>query len=752
MAKNVTSVGTASSAGRLGSRLLVCCLAAFMLSACGDSQVFRIFSDESSEPAPTQLDAGNAGADAAAADPMSDQEWYDSQTEIIAPWAHRVDKDVMLDAAIESDRLSWPLDGYEYMVEWQVGDIIWAPLDDANLAVARRVLEVETTDSQVTFYTKDARLPAVYLKSHIEIDSETRGIQWTGEFSADEEEGDYRTQRQEFYASEEDIHHQIGTDTRKYGFCAKASGSGFEACAGARLECPSDYNDNNDICANDRFEPGQNVRQKPLTGDVQWGVSMEFKPRINYNIYKLLAIIDITDMSLFQLEYDADDDICKCIVRNWSDDLERVANYCDHYDDELDAARVSELKADCQGEVAYAKIEIAGGASMELKDFTLKAFQAMNVEKEYVLFQSVPFPLGPTGFTAQFTVNFKPSFQFETSGELHWRNAPNGPRFGFDFGFGFEHDEDNPARFYEVTHGDENSTSLPSPQVDLTGAKVSVATDIGVGLKVAFAAVAGIELKIGAKPEVGVSFGAENLNGTPQTVCQPFAKIGATLGFKVFAGIGLFNWDRSWNLLDTCAKPDDSTVFGNYFGLDMRDYACLDWKGENFCNNLSARYIRLRGTGDPGGTIYSGQRVDPDGIEIDTIYILRGDDQVIRPTSIISGPSTFPLGSVNTATDFDVCNYGDWPDKVGTFRPGEDVVIEFAEPIRPGDKVEIFRQGFPLSQGSRNEDGDTIMCRPSGDFDVYVTDAAGSRGKKVGSMTDYLNNQGVSFDIDPGDF
>ncbi len=113
-----------------------------------------------------------------------------------------------------------------------------------------------------------------------------------------------------------------------------------------------------------------------------------------------------------------------------------------------------------------------------------------------------------------------------------------------------------------------------------------------------------------------------------------------------------------------------------------------------------------------------GQRRDPPGIEIDAIYVTRGNGpnpEHIKATNIVSG-SVYGMDSV----DFNQCSWSDWENSVGSFQ--HNLIVTFEKPLIPGDKLHIYRQGFALNQGGRDANNQVIYCKPSGTFDIYVGD------------------------------
>ncbi|QDG50689.1 hypothetical protein FIV42_08085 [Persicimonas caeni] len=146
-----------------GSTMIGLVALVLVLAGCGEPQLTRHFTD-AGRTADATLEPGDAG-DADAADTISDDDWYDAQDEVVAPWVHEIDLETAKDATIEPDRVSWPLPEYDYMTEWEVRDIIWAPVSHASYAMARVILEIEQKETEIIFYTRDATLGEIYAKS-----------------------------------------------------------------------------------------------------------------------------------------------------------------------------------------------------------------------------------------------------------------------------------------------------------------------------------------------------------------------------------------------------------------------------------------------------------------------------------------------------------------------------------------------------------------------------------------------------------
>ena len=695
---------------RSGFRLMMvfAAAAAIVVSGCGDDRLFRNFTEQSAQPGTPLADAdAGTGSDTGPATAEELQAWYDSQDEIIAPWARELDDAAIADAIVEDDRVSWPLPEYEYMKEWDKHDILWSPVSDPSRAFLRRVLDMAVTDTHIIFQTRSAGLDEVYFKSRVEVDTTRQQLNSTGRG----QDGQSRTRGQELKKEVNNIEFQFALPKKRFGACRKAGSGidGFVACAATDPVCIPDPEDTRNLCEevdpDAATEDDSGIQSEPMSAEVSFGTYIEFVPQLQFNFYRVYLVADFNGWG------DEDSRPCNCITRYYDDDINQVARACG-----MSADDVVGWKAECSGATVFANLEIAGGASLELKDLTWNINKETTFSKEFTLFKSLPIPLGGgIGVTMDVTVPI--TFNLKTLGELHWKNAPNGPKFGFDFGFGYINPAGPNGQLYRLNTPDENATSIPAPQVSIRG-ESSLVTEFKVGALIGFAGSVGAKLTIGAKADAGVSAGVdiETSNGNAQGVCEPYFKLGGTLAASLMADLGVWEKEKTWPIFDTCADPNS-----NLFNLDMRA-ACLSWGGNNLCNNVWGNQVRLvaRDVNEGGTAITAtGDRVDPAGIEVDAIHAVRGsgsDARTIKATSVQSGGTGGQsIGDVN----FDQCTHGsNWASKVTTFQ--NEMIVTFDEPLQPGDKLRVFRQGFPLSMGGRDADGNVVYCRPSGTFDVYV--------------------------------
>ncbi len=144
-------------------------LAAVLLGGCSDWRLMRTFPVRDAAVGDAgdvtmRGDVGDAGD--VASDAMSNAAWWDAQgDEVIAPWVHKLDLTTAQAATLTDDTVSWPLPDYDYMTDWQEQDILWAPVSDPSAAFLRRVLFIETTQTTITFHTRDAALTEVFIVS-----------------------------------------------------------------------------------------------------------------------------------------------------------------------------------------------------------------------------------------------------------------------------------------------------------------------------------------------------------------------------------------------------------------------------------------------------------------------------------------------------------------------------------------------------------------------------------------------------------
>jgi hypothetical protein len=133
--------------------------------SCGDQRLTRKFSEDhvSGDNNGTVSDAGDASIEDT--DAISDEEWFDAQESVIAPWVQEIDLETAQAATVEEDSVSWPLPEYANLKEWQVQDIIWSPHSDPSYAFLRRILDIEQTETRITFYTRNAGLDEVWAKT-----------------------------------------------------------------------------------------------------------------------------------------------------------------------------------------------------------------------------------------------------------------------------------------------------------------------------------------------------------------------------------------------------------------------------------------------------------------------------------------------------------------------------------------------------------------------------------------------------------
>ncbi len=697
---------------RSGWKWLLVALMVVATAGCGDERIVKHGAADDPDTAPTQPSDD-------ASDPDREfQKWYDDQESIRVPWSHKLTEQIVADATIGEDRVSWPLPEYDYMTRWTRNEVLWAPIDDPTRSFLRRVTSMEVTDGEVIFETRNATFEDLFFKARIDVDASREQQLIPGMEESTDEEG-LSTRQQDLYMEANGFEHLIGFGgSLKYGFCY--DGNALKPCSSADISCPAGANDGNDACDDYDHQPGPGV--EPASASPNWGVVMEMAPQFRVTVDRFYFVQDI-DSNIF---WDPDGQTCRCLARHYSEDVTTVAGRCN-----MDVDDVVNAKGDCVGENSFLNIELAGGASIEYRDMSLKAFEELTVDKKFQLFQSIPLPLGSTGITLQLTANLTPAFNAGVEGELHWRDAAHGPRFGFDFGFGIIAPEDDElGTFYEVEHGTDNTTAVPDPSFDLSG-RLSASLKLEVGLLAKFAGMLGVSLDIGAKAEAGVegSSSVDTGTGEVEDACRVFFDLGGTLGATALVDLGIWSTERNWSIFDTCADPQD-----NLFDLDMTR-ACYQWENQ-LCDDptpsVSANHVRLTAV-DPhvGGTpgfASLDQRDDPYGIEIDAIYVER-DGERINPTSLLHGGSAAGLDSV----DFGVCDHSSWDTAVGTFENLIDV--EFEDALQPGDTLVIYRQGFPLNQGGTDEDGTTIYCHPSGSFDVEVGnfDGSWSGGAPVGT-------------------
>ncbi|MFP4597910.1 MAG: hypothetical protein ACLFVJ_06650 [Persicimonas sp.] len=128
--------------------------------ACGESRLQRSYAGGAADTGGT-ADAGDTG------DADSFGDWYEEQGEVIAPWVREIDLETAQAATLDPDYewISWPLPDYDEMTEWQVNDVLWAPVDDPAHAFILRVLDIEITDDEIIFHTRTAGLHEVYIDS-----------------------------------------------------------------------------------------------------------------------------------------------------------------------------------------------------------------------------------------------------------------------------------------------------------------------------------------------------------------------------------------------------------------------------------------------------------------------------------------------------------------------------------------------------------------------------------------------------------
>jgi hypothetical protein len=689
--------------------MVVVLLGAFVLSGCGDDQLFRNFSEQTAQPE-AEPDGGAMQPDGDRTQPEDLEAWYESQDEIIAPWTHELDEQTVDDVTIDGDRVSWPLPKYAYMKEWSKNDLLWSPVSDPSRAFLLRVLDIALTDTHIVFQTQKAGLNDVYFKTSIRVETASQELN-SGDDS--DQDGEYRTRRQaSLYQNHLELDGPVGfgfgLPKRRFGFCATTGDSGFKPCQAADTECPTDGDDEKGLCDKPESGPvtGGGVESKPMSAGVSFGTYIEFEPRFEMDIYRMYLVYDVDGYG------DENSAPCTCITRYYDVDIDDVADSCS-----MDVEDVLKWKGECAGETTFVNMEMAGGISVELKNFKWKVNKTTTITKEFQLFESLPIPLGG-GIGLTLDVKVPLTFNLETLGEMSWANAANGPRVGTDFGFGAIQPPGPRGRFYKLDTPEENGPSLPTPEVTF-GGKVSVSASLEMGAAVKFVGAVGAKVSLGGKVEAGVSGGETVSSGADQSECTPFLKIGATLSAALVADLGFWEDSIVWSLFDTCSHPS-----GNMWGVDLRA-ACLSWGGDNLCNDVFADQVRLVRKSLDGGTqiTSTGEWADPDGIEIDAIYAERidsgGDVEIIRATTVTGNDSAAQtIGEV----DFEQCSFTNWASSVTTFgtTSGTDMIVNFEEPLQPGDKLHIYRQKFALNAGGRDEDGNVIYCEPSGTFDVYV--------------------------------
>jgi hypothetical protein len=609
--------------------------------------------------------------------PLTESEiddWFDEQDVVVAPWAHKIDPSVMEGAIIDTDRISFPRDGNEDLLNIKTNNIIYSEsLDVPDWNILRRVTETAHTEQQLVFLTRQAMLDELYLK-----------------YEPSAEEGQ---QQQEL---ETPYHVQL---SYPFKICKNPEGN-FEEC---------------------------NIGSKPTTeAAAEAGGALLITPTIN------LWINEFETQGSFTAPATA---VCRCLAYsmhngggtdNWSQ-LEKIDDHCGDDGRDVDDERlhynflegrvpfeldILEVQARCNSTPDRWQLRMKADGSISLPyefAFTVaytKPPTPLGREIPLPLRVVVPTPIGPVTVSGSFELTYEFTIGGSVSVGLMGNEALTA---GLKLDFGVELDG-NQLQKVGSSSDEAADFYLRAGTPSLAGkAEARVNLDLNGHFKTKIYDAAGPVFTVAPFVEAGVTVGASTTTGP---ACEIGFKSGIKLKVSAEAGIPLTNFNQRLppqTIFNSCTLDEGSI---------LRENLCFeDAMVQNFCRSATPpEPDSVRLVAYPPDTP-AGRGGDPDGVDIQKIYLMRNGhvlipNKVIVDGSELSGNLENLLGPSSPAMPCDGISTPDWLSYGVSFT--NSLVVSFDSEIEADDKIMI---GHQFDQ----------HCSSSGTAAIQIGDAANNK-------------------------